>query len=318
MKKIILSIIAITLASLVFVLSGCELSFNANDEATQSHTAFIEITDESGNIIGTEAVTISEDELKEGENFFEKNNTSTTAPSGVSQDRIQQGLNNGGVASDNKDTAKTTASKNEANKNNKNDKTEAAQDNLPAGQNDSQILNSTQYMIIGREESNGSVIPFKFARSGEKVAVFTEYNGNEIGMIILEEKIYILSANNKMYLEVSKELLKENSSDSEILDMFTGSTFNSDAKVIETKNQAEDGVVYDVVVYETGLRTYYLGGTIIKSVSPDGSVMYYDKVSAVVPSSVFTPPADYTRETLNEENVSDFAGIVDTTHSHEE
>lgn len=312
MKKIILSIIAITLASLVFVLSGCELSFNANDEATQSHTAIIEITDESGNVVGTEAITISADELEEGENFYETKNSSTTAPNGVSQDRIQQGLNNGGNASNNKDTGKTTASKNEANKNDNGDSTP---DELPAGYDDAQILKSSQYMIIGRNElKDGSVIPFKIARSGEKIAVFTEYNGNEIGLIVLEEKIYILSANNKMYLEVTKELLKDESSDADIIDMFTGSTFDNDAKVIETKNQAEDGVVYDVVVYETGLRTYYLGGTIIKSVSSDGSIMYYDKVSAVVPSSVFAPPADYTRETLDE-TATDFAGILDTTEA---
>lgn len=312
MKKIILSIIAITLASLVFVLSGCELSFNANDEATQSHTAFIEITDESGNIVGTEAITISEDELKEGENFYETKNSSTTAPSGVSQDRIQQGLNNGGITSNNKDTGKTTASKNEANKNDNGDSTP---DELPAGYDDAQILKSTQYMIIGREESNGSVRPFKIARSGEKIAMFTEYNGNEVGVIILEETIYILSANDKMYLEISKEILEKESFDTDIIDMITGSNINDDSKIIETKNQAEDGVVYDVVVYETGLRTYYLGGTIIKSVSPDGGVMYYDKVSAVVPSSVFAPPADYTKETLNEENGSDFVEILDTTEA---
>lgn len=314
MKKIILSIIAISVASLVFVLSGCELSFNANDEATQSHTAIIEITDESGNIIGTEAITISEDELKEGENFFEKVNTSTTAPSGVSQDRIQQGLNNGGASAD-KDTGKTTASKNETNKNDKNDKNDSTPEELPVGQDDAQVLKSTQYMIIGRVESDGSSVPYKIARSGEKVAMYTDYNGNQIGIIIVEDKVYILSANDKMYLEVTKELLKENTSDEEMLAMFSGSALDRDAKVIQTLNQAEDGVVYDVLVYETGEKDYFLGGTIIKTVAPDGGVLYYDSVSAVVPSSVFAPPADYTRQTLNEENVSDFAGIIETTEA---
>lgn len=308
MKKIILSIIAISLASLVFVLSGCELSFNANADATQSHTAIIEITDESGNIIATESITISDDELKEGENFYEQVNTSTTAPRGVSADRIQQGLNNGGNP-----IVTTTKANDSKDKTDKNDGTTSESEELPAVLDDSQILNSTQYMIIGREESDSSVVPFKLARSGEKMAMYTEYNGNQIGMIFLEDKVYILSANDKMYLEVTKEFLKENTDDEEMLAMFSGSAFDSDAKIVKTMNQAEDGVVYDVYVYETGAKSYYLGGTIIKTVSADGGVIYYDRVSAVVPSSVFAPPADYTRKTLDEENVSDFAGIVDTT-----
>ena len=308
MKKIILSIIAISLASLVFVLSGCELSFNANADATQSHTAIIEITDESGNIIATESITISDDELKEGENFYEQVNTSTTAPRGVSADRIQQGLNNGGTP-----IVTTTKANDSKDKTDKNDGTTSESEELPAVLDDSQILNSTQYMIIGREESDSSVVPFKLARSGEKMAMYTEYNGNQIGMIFLEDKVYILSANDKMYLEVTKEFLKENTDDEEMLAMFSGSAFDSDAKIVKTMNQAEDGVVYDVYVYETGAKSYYLGGTIIKTVSADGGVIYYDRVSAVVPSSVFAPPADYTRKTLDEENVSDFAGIVDTT-----
>ncbi len=308
MKKIILSIIAISLASLVFVLSGCELSFNANADATQSHTAIIEITDESGNIIATESITISDDELKEGENFYEQVNTSTTAPRGVSADRIQQGLNNGGNP-----IVTTTKANDSKDKTDKNDGTTSESEELPAVLDDSQILNSTQYMIIGREESDSSVVPFKLARSGEKMAMYTEYNGNQIGMIFLEDKVYILSANDKMYLEVTKEFLKENTDDEEMLAMFSGSAFDSDAKIVKTMNQAEDGVVYDVYVYETGAKSYYLGGTIIKTVSAEGGVIYYDRVSAVVPSSVFAPPADYTRKTLDEENVSDFAGIVDTT-----
>lgn len=305
MKKIILSIIAISVASLVFVLSGCELSFNTNTEDTQSHTAIVEVTDESGNIIATQMVTISDDELKEAENFYETVNSSTTAPSGVSADRIQQGLNNGGSSTS------TTTSKG-SNKNDKND----SSDDLPVALDDRQILASSQYMLVGRVESNGESTPYKIARSGEKLAMYTDFNGNQIGIIILEDKVYILSANDKMYLEVSKELLKENTTDGDMLAMFTGSALDRDAKVTRTLNQAEDGVVYDVVVYETGEKDYLLGGKIIKTVAPDGGVLYYDSVAAVVPSSVFAPPAGYTKQTLNEGSVSEFAGMVDSTDAH--
>ncbi len=304
MKKIILSIIAISVASLVFVLSGCELSFNTDPDATQSHTAIIEVTDEAGNIV-TQVVTMSDDEVKEAENFYETVNNSTTAPSGVSADRIQQGLNNGGSS-----TSTTTAKGSD--KNDKNNKDDSSED-LPVIVDDRHVLASTQYMIVGRVEAEGRSTPYKIARSGERVAMYTDYNGNQLGIIILEDKVYILSANDKMYLEVSKELLKENTDDADMLEMFTGSALDRDSKITQTLNQAEDGVVYDVVVYETGEKDYLLGGTIIKTVAPDGGVLYYDSVSAVVPSSVFAPPADYTKQTLNEDSVSDFAGIVDTT-----
>ncbi len=309
MKKIILSIIAITVASLVFVLSGCELSFDTDVEATKSHTAIFEITDESGNIIGTEAITISDNDIKEAEKFFEKFDDSTTAPSGVSADRIQQGLNNGGTSSTT-GAAQTTAAGGK-------DNTQKPGNNSVI-QDDGQVLKSSQYMIIGRVESaDGSSVPYKIARSGEKLAMYSVFNGDQIGIIILEDKVYMLSANEKVYLEVSKELIKENTTDEEMLDMFSGSALDRDVKVAEKTTQAEDGVVYDVVVYETGDKDYFLGGTIIKTVATDGGVLYYDSVSAVVPSSVFAPPAGYTRQTLNEENVSDFAEIMDTTHAHD-
>ena len=56
----------------------------------------------------------------------------------------------------------------------------------------------------------------------------------------------------------------------------------------------------------------------MKTLSPDGSVLYYDSVSPVVPASVFAPPSDYKRTTLDEEGVSEFIGAVDVTadHSH--
>ncbi|MBQ8183694.1 MAG: hypothetical protein IJ025_07355 [Clostridia bacterium] len=324
MKKIILSMTAITVASLVFVLSGCELSFNTkggNDEATQSHTAIIEVTDDAGNIIATEAVTISDEELQQGDNFFAKDTNKTTAPSGVSPDRIQQGLNNGGTS-----TATTAAQtdstdkKPSDDKNNSSDKNgffDKDEDDLPVVQDDSLVLKSSQYMIIGRVESgDGSSVPYKVARSGQKVAMYTEFEGKQLGVIILEDRIYLLSADDKMYLEVSKELLKENATDEEVLAMINGDTLDRNAKVVQTTNQSEDGVLYNVVIYETGEKDYFLGNTIIKTVAPDGGVLYYDTVSAVVPSSVFAPPADYTKQTLNESNVSEFVDVIETTAAH--
>lgn len=310
MKNIILSIIAISLASLTFVLSGCEVSIGG--EETQAETNIIEVTDEKGKVVGTEAVTISDSALEEAKDFFGKGDTDKTTQSGASSDRIQQGLNNGGKTE--KPAEKTTTPKANSNKN---DKEDTKPENLPAVQDDAQVLKSSQYMIIGRVEADGTSTPYKIARNGEKLAMYTEYNGNQLGVIILEDKIFILSAADKMYLEVSKELLKENTSDEEMLQMFSGSVLDRTSKVVKTQTKKEDGVVYDVCVYETGEKDYFLGGTLIKTVAPDGGILYYDMISAVAPSSVFAPPADYTKQTLNGENVSNFPGMVDSTHNHD-
>ncbi len=322
MKKITLSIIALILASLVFVLSGCEMSLNLKDkntEDTQSHTAIIEVTDDKGIVIATETVTISDEEIKKGETFFDKDKEDTTVKTGVSADRLQQAVSN------NKNNVTTTVSKDDSTgkkpvgsgSNNNSEKTTVADDmgDLPYVQDDAAILKSTQFMITGRAVYDGVVTPYKVARSGEKLAMFSELNGQQIGVIITEDIVYMLSVTEKTYIEITKEMLKENMTEEELA-QFTGNSLNLEKPVKQTMNQAEDGVVYNVVLYEDGSRDYFIGGTIMKNVSPDGSVLYYDSVSPVVPASVFAPPADYKRTTLDEEGVSEFIGAVDVTDDH--
>lgn len=364
MKKITLSMIAIVLASLVFVLSGCEMSLNLKEETvadTQSHTVIVEVTDDSGEVIATEAVTISEDEIKKGDTFFNKNEDDSVK-TGVSSDRLQQAISNN---KNNDDKANNNGSKeNNADKNDKGDKVDKddtvikddkvdqdgivdnggnnvttivpdnsdgkkpgnqSQNNnqtnddnyddmgdMPYIQDDAQVLRSTQFMLTGRVVFEGTVTPYKVARSGEKLAMFSEVNGQQIGIIINGDIVYMLSTTEKTYIELSKEMLKENMTEEELANL-TGSALDLEKEVKKTMNQTEDGVAYNVVVYEDDSRDYFVGTTIMKTVSSDGSVLYYDSVSPVVPSSVFAPPADYTRTTLDEEGVSEFVGSIETT-----
>ncbi len=310
MKKITIAIIAILMASLVFVLSGCEITLGGDKDEnseTGSHTAIIEITDEAGSIIATETVTISDDEIQQGNNFFVKDTANTTKPSGVSNNRVQEAIKNNTTT-----TANTENSKDETS----NTPGTTGSGNVATTPRDAIILESTQYMLIGRVEKDGESIPYKIARSGDKVALYTIYNEQQIGFIILEDSILALSADEKTYLQVSKELIKESATDEEMLETLNGSALDKNRELILKSKQKEDGVLYDVYAYDTGEKDYFIGDTIIKSTASDGSVLYYDTVSAVVPSSVFTPPADYTKQTLNEENVSDFAEIIDTTEAH--
>lgn len=337
MKKLTLSMIAIVLASLVFVLSGCEMSLNLkgnNISDTQSHTVIVEVTDESGVVVATETVTISADEIKKGDTFFNKTSDNDSVETGISSDRLQQAISNNknkndkGSNKDNKgnkgDNTATTAApdkengkKPSDNPQNNNQTNEDAFDDMPYIQDDAQVLRSTQFMLTGRVVYEGTVTPYKVARSGEKLAMFSEINGQQIGIIVNEDIVYMLSATEKTYIEITKEMLKENMSEEDLANL-TGSALDLEKNIKKTMNQTEDGVAYNVVVYEDDSRDYFVGTTIIKTISSDGSVLYYDSVSPVVPASVFAPPSDYKRTTLDEEGVSEFVGAIDTTeHAHE-
>lgn len=334
MKKITLSAIALILASLVFVFGGCEMSLNLkekNTEDTQSHTAIVEVTDNNGTVIATESVTISQEELKKGETFFEKDDGNGKLQTGVSADRLQQAIAN----SKNNAVATTSAKVDSTNKNTSADKNTSSNKTTSAGsgnnvsnpsssgsgnvptyvQDDAAVLKSTQYTITGRAVYEGEASPYKVARSGEKLAMFSEINGQQIGIIITEDVVYMLSVDEKTYIEITKDMLKENMSEEELA-QFTGSALDFERTVKEKTTKNEDGVVYNVVVYDDGVSDYFVGSTIIKTVSPDGSVLYYDSVSPVAPASVFAPPSGYKRTTLDEAGVSEFMGAVDPSENH--
>lgn len=329
MKKITLSAVALVLASLVFVLSGCEMSLKSKDkntEDTQSHTAIVEVTDENGEVVATETVTISQDELKKGEVFFNKEASGEKIETGVSADRLQQAISanaDSSAVSQNSNQSPSQSSgtlSGSSSSGGSVQTTSGSSGSQTYVQDDAAVLKSTQYMITGRAVYEGSATPYKVARSGEKLAMFAELNGQQIGIIVTEDKVYMLSVDEKTYIEITKDMLKENLSEEELA-QFSGSALSTNRTVQKTENQAEDGVTYKVVIYDDGVKDYFIGNTIIKTVSSDGSVLYYDSVSAVAPASVFAPPSDYKRTTLDEEGVSDFIGSVegaDHTHSADE
>ena len=340
MKKIYTAIVAMIIASLVFVLSGCEMAFDLSEktpEDTQSHTAIVKVTDERGEVVATEMVTISKDEIKEGKSFFEKHDKSEKNETGVSPERLQEAIEN------NKITASTTVAANAGANNNAKPSQNQSQNGKPDStvsttvkqiggttnapsnpenpyvQDDAAVLASTQYMFVGRIVKDGVVKPCKVARSGSKMAVFTDFEGKQLGVIVTEDAVLMLSVDEKTYVEFTKEMMKESMSEDELA-IFDGNALNNAKVLKETTTEKADGVEYTVRVYTDGQKDYFIGKTIIKTASTDGSVLYYDSVSAVVPSSVFAPPAGYKKTTLDEEGVSEFADIMDETeaHSHDE
>ena len=337
MKKIYISIVAMIIASLVFVLSGCELALDLGEktpEDTQSHTAIVQVTDDRGEVVATEMVTISKDEIKNADKFFEKDKKTEKAETGVSPERIEEALENNKhtlsttVASGSNDNTKPTKNQGSAGssttsttvKQNNSSSNNGNKPNTPYVQDDAAVLASTQYMLTGRlVTEEGNVTPYKIARSGSKMAIFTEFEGNQLGIVVTDSSVLMLSVDEKTYIEFTKEMMQENMTEDELA-MFDGNALDANKVVKEKTTEKADGVDYTVVVYENGQKDYFIGKTIIKSAYSDGSVLYYDGVSAVVPGSLFSAPSGYKKTTLDEEGVSDFVEIMDVTeaHSHDE
>lgn len=340
MKKLYISIIAMIIASLVFVLSGCELALDLGEktpEDTQSHTAIVQVTDERGEVVATEMVTISKDEIKNADKFFEKDKKTENAETGVSPERIEEALENNkhtlsttvaNSSSDNTQPTKnqgsagnsTTSTTAKQNNNSGNNENKPNKPDTPYVQDDAAVLASTQYMLTGRlVTEEGSVTPYKIARSGSKMAIFTEFEGNQLGIVVTDNSVLMLSVDEKTYIEFTKEMMQENMTEEELA-MFDGNALDANKVVKEKITEKADGVDYTVIVYENGQKDYFIGKTIIKTIYSDGGILYYDSVSAVVPGSLFSAPSGYKKTTLDEEGVSDFVEIMDVTeaHSHDE
>ena len=89
------------------------------------------------------------------------------------------------------------------------------------------------------------------------------------------------------------------------------SHIDDNREIISRTTETENGIKYDVVEYDNGNKDYFIGKTIIKTTAEDNSVMYYDSVSPIAPSSLFTPPADYKKTTVTDDKVSDMVEDID-------
>ncbi len=338
MKKITISMIALVLSSIFLVLSGCEMSFELEpttvpaSTTTEPNTAVIEVTDENGVVLETQTVTAS----PEAEQFVKDFFTPVTQPAaqsgdkgaakpntGVSNDRLQQAIQQQQATTkpDSQGADKTT--KPAGNSNNK--PTNGA--NKPGNsfadilqQDDSAVLKSSQYLVSCRVVSaEGDVSTFRIARKNNKSAIFFNQNDEQLGVILNSDMIYYMSIDQKVYIEIPKSMLEEQAQKENIdLDMVYQDPMNIERVLKSTGTETVDGVEYTVKEYECGNKDYFVGKTLIMTTGTDGSVLYYDSLSPVAPESVFFPPAGFTKEDLNAENVSEFVEEIPSEHEHEE
>ena len=276
-SKFIVSLSAVVL--LISVLfTGCDFSIplpGGAEDVSQINinnavTRVVEVTDDSGNVIGTENVTLSDKEIQEGKDFYNK--LDDNALDGISDNRYNTATN-------------TNA------------------------QNEKSIFQSRNYYVIGRIVKDGKSSTYKLAQSGNKYAIMTVYNGAQIGIIIDYINIYLVQLESKSYITIPKALLSQ-TEDSNVQSLLDDDLLDSDKKIVENGTTKIDGKEVSYSKYDDKSISYYKGNTILMTKNSDGTVIYYDTVTNNAPSGFFAPPAGFTAKPLNAESVQEYSDLI--------
>ena len=276
-SKFIVSLSAVVL--LISVLfTGCDFSIplpGGAEDVSQINinnavTRVVEVTDDSGNVVGTENVTLSDKEIQEGKDFYNK--LDDNALDGISDNRYNTATN-------------TNA------------------------QNEKSIFQSRNYYVIGRIVKDGKSSTYKLAQSGNKYAIMTVYNGAQIGIIIDYINIYLVQLESKSYITIPKALLSQ-TEDSNVQSLLDDDLFDSDKKIVENGTTKIDGKEVSYSKYDDKSISYYKGNTILMTKNSDGTVIYYDTVTNNAPSGFFAPPAGFTAKPLNAESIQEFSDLI--------
>ena len=276
-SKFIVSLSAVVL--LISVLfTGCDFSIplpGGAEDVSQINinnavTRVVEVTDDSGNVVGTENVTLSDKEIQEGKDFYNK--LDDNALDGISDNRYNTATN-------------TNA------------------------QNEKSIFQSRNYYVIGRIVKDGKSSTYKLAQSGNKYAIMTVYNGAQIGIIIDYINIYLVQLESKSYITIPKALLSQ-TEDSNVQSLLDDDLLDSDKKIVENGTTKIERKEVSYSKYDDKSISYYKGNTILMTKNSDGTVIYYDTVTNNAPSGFFAPPAGFTAKPLNAESVQEFSDLI--------
>lgn len=281
-KSIVLLSSIILLIAVLF--TGCDFSIalpGGPEDISQVDlnnyvTRVVEVTDENGNVIGTENVTLSQDEINDGKSFYNK--LDENALGGITDNRYNSALN-------------TNA------------------------QDDKSIFESRQYYVVGRIVKDGKTSTYKLAQSGNKYAIMTVYNGSQLGIIIDYLNIYLVQIENKSYITIPKALLADYEGEENFDSLLEDDLLDSDKKIVKNGTTKKDGKEVNYSKYDDGSITYYKGNTILMSENADGTIIYYDSVKNSAPSGFFAPPAGYTSKPLNAANIQEFSELIGGTKS---
>lgn len=295
MKKSAIVFISILLVASLAMLTGCELNFGrdkitaentlpqggiANTNAPDyDFTAVVEVTDSDGHVVGSAAVSLSDKDRSANQSFF------NAEAQGVSD-----GIN---------ESRKKTESK----------------------ENDYEIIKSQKYVITGRlTAKDGTTSDYRAARDGGKYSAISNYQGKQVGLIIDNISIYLIDPSTKTYYSIPKAVVKQYADEKDdIMNVLDGSALESKKQVTSQSEEKIDGIEkMTVIKYDDGSADYYNGNLIVKTVTNDGAVLYYDSVSGDVSNGMFVPPVGYTYKSLTAETVSELAESIGATNKTNE
>ena len=281
MKRKTVVIFSVVILVFALLFTGCNLELKLPGEPEDVSQVGInnfvtrvqEVTDREGVVVGTESVTLSNQEIQEGKEFYSE--VKEDAETGISVDRYEE------------------AEKSDA-------------------QNEESIFESKNYYVVGRIVKDGKSSVYKLAQSDKKYAIMTVYNGAQLGVIIDNINLYLVQIEKKSYITIPKALLLDYDN-AEVNSLLEDDLLDSDKKCIENGTTTLDGKEVSYNKFDDGSISYYKGNTILMSESSDGTVIYYDTVYSSAPSGFFAPPAGYTPKALTPDNIKEFSDLIGGT-----
>lgn len=311
-KTPIITIVAL-LTVILIAFSGCEVSVDLNkddttetsvetvvvtDEEGSTHletvihqvtteevpvVTVVEVTDKKGEVVATEKVTLSKEEVQAGKDFF----TPTTTDKEISKEPASERV--------------TTPSEEET------------------VQDDIAVLNSNKYMVVGRAVSGETSFPYKIARDGNKCSMTTIYNEQEVCIIIGAEYVYYIVPESESYVKIARSLAEsEASGDAQLEEVLSGNGINlyANKTKVSTTTEKIDGIKYTLIEYDDGTVDYLNGKTLVKTTAQDGSVLYYDTITTEVSQGVFLPPAGFKEQVIDPDGTTTAADSADSSDNY--
>lgn len=270
MNKRLFSIIALIVALMLVVLTGCEKEVPKNDGDGTTSTSVI--TTET-----TEAVTenpISMDRVNNAmlNNNIDANVGATTPVTGE----------NSGSGGDNAGTTEGGSS----------DGGNSGSGAVVEVQDDEAVIKSGTYYVKCKADMGNGIIPMELAVKGERIYMYVDSPDGAMAIVVKPDGAFFLIPATKLCLVVDQAFLESQGMNTdELFDSIQLGDHN-EAPVSEYQ-ETVDGIVYDVKEYDSGNKVYLIGKTMIMSVSSDGSTIYYQDILTEVPDSLFEPPSDY-------------------------
>ena len=177
----------------------------------------------------------------------------------------------------------------------------------PAG-SEYEIIRSGNFYIKGYMiENNGVKSPLEMAVTPDSVYMLSEFSENvDIGMLVKDEKMYMIYPKEKMYLEMNDAIMSMAGLSVEDMVGSQAVDFTSFKPLTEAYNVIDETVngvpcrVYSIKDDDGEVRVYLSGNKLVRfaSYSPEGQFLTateVDSISGNVPADKSTPPTNYKK-----------------------